>query len=86
MPVQVVVGSDDALLSSPETRERVERLVRNASVTYVENAGHVLPPQTVTVAEFLKDIRSVEEVDASYSARSASTGLTRAARLTYPRG
>jgi pimeloyl-ACP methyl ester carboxylesterase len=61
MPVQVVVGSDDALLNSPETRERVERFVRNARVTYVENAGHILPPQTATVGEFLKDVWSAED-------------------------
>jgi pimeloyl-ACP methyl ester carboxylesterase len=54
MPVQVIVGSDDALLDSKETRDRVERCVRNASVVYVENAGHILPPQTARVAAFLK--------------------------------
>ena len=80
MPVQVVVGSDDALLNSPETRERVERFVRNARVTYIENAGHILPPQTATVAEFLKEIRGDEQAGATYSARRASTGLTQAAR------
>src|SRR4030095_6234888 len=56
MPVQVVVGSDDALLNSEETRERVEQSVQRASVPYVENAGHLLPPQTANVAEFLKRI------------------------------
>ena len=61
MPVQIVVGSDDALLNSSETRERVERFVRNATVTYIENAGHILPPQTVAVAEFLEDIPRVEQ-------------------------
>jgi pimeloyl-ACP methyl ester carboxylesterase len=65
MPVQLVVGNDDALLNTQETRERVERCVRNASVTCIENAGHVLPPQTVVVAEFLKAIRSVEGVGAN---------------------
>jgi pimeloyl-ACP methyl ester carboxylesterase len=53
MPVQVIVGNDDALLNSQETRERAERLVRDVTITCVENAGHVLPPQTATVAEFL---------------------------------
>jgi pimeloyl-ACP methyl ester carboxylesterase len=53
MPVQVFVGSDDPLLNAQETRERVERHVRNASVTYVENAGHLLPVPTATVAQFL---------------------------------
>jgi pimeloyl-ACP methyl ester carboxylesterase len=54
MPVQLIVGSDDALLNSKETRDRVERYVRHASITCVENAGHILPPQTATVAEFLQ--------------------------------
>jgi pimeloyl-ACP methyl ester carboxylesterase len=61
MPVQVIVGSKDAMLDSKETRERVERHVRNASSTYIENAGHILPPQTAIVAAFLKAVRSVEE-------------------------
>lgn len=58
MPVHVVVGSDDALLDAHETRERVERCVRNASVTCVPNAGHILPPQTTTVLEFLNRVRT----------------------------
>jgi pimeloyl-ACP methyl ester carboxylesterase len=53
MPVQVIVGSEDALLNSKETRNRVERCIPNASVIFIENAGHILPPQTATVAEFL---------------------------------
>ena len=64
IPVQVVVGSDDALLNSHETRERVERCVRNGSVVYLEHAGHVLPPQTANVTEFLERISSVQETDA----------------------
>jgi pimeloyl-ACP methyl ester carboxylesterase len=60
MPVQVVVGGDDALLNSQETRERVERCVPNAGVSYLENVGHLLPPQTAAVAEFLNAIRPVE--------------------------
>ncbi len=57
MPVQVIVGADDALLNSRETRDRVERYVRNGRVTYLQNAGHLLPPQTTAVAEFLNGVR-----------------------------
>jgi len=53
MPVQVIVGSHDALLNSQETCERVRRSVRNASVISITDAGHLLPPQTAAVAEFL---------------------------------
>jgi pimeloyl-ACP methyl ester carboxylesterase len=67
MPVQVIVGSDDALLNAQETRERVERYVRNASITYVDNAGHLLPPQTAIVAAFLNGIQKVERVGATPS-------------------
>jgi pimeloyl-ACP methyl ester carboxylesterase len=56
IPLQVVVGSDDALLNSQETRERVERCVRRGRVLCVENAGHMLPPQTANAAEFLRGI------------------------------
>jgi pimeloyl-ACP methyl ester carboxylesterase len=56
IPVQVVVGSDDALLNSHETRERVERHVRTARVITIENAGHILPPQTAAVAQFLEGL------------------------------
>ena len=58
MPVQVIVGSDDALLDSKETCERAERSVRNATVTYIENAGHILPPQTAHIADFLQRVSS----------------------------
>ena len=59
MPVQVVMGSDDALLDSRETRDRVVRCVPNASVVWIDNAGHVLPPQTATVSGFLSGLQSV---------------------------
>jgi pimeloyl-ACP methyl ester carboxylesterase len=60
MPVQVIVGSDDALVNSRETRERVERCVPHARVMSIEKAGHILPPQTATVAEFLNSIRTFD--------------------------
>jgi pimeloyl-ACP methyl ester carboxylesterase len=53
MPVQVIVGADDPMVNSDETRERVARCVRHASVVYLEGVGHFLPPQTETVAAFL---------------------------------
>jgi pimeloyl-ACP methyl ester carboxylesterase len=62
MPVQVIVGSNDGMLDSGETCERVERHVRNASITCIGNAGHILPPQTAAVAAFLNRVRSVENV------------------------
>ena len=65
MPVQVIVGRDDALLNSRETRERVERCVPHARVMSLEKVGHILPPQTVTVAQFLNSIRTFEETHAA---------------------
>jgi pimeloyl-ACP methyl ester carboxylesterase len=61
MPVQVIVGSDDAMLNSRETRERVERCVGNLSVSWIENAGHLLPPQTAAVAEFLNSVQRPQD-------------------------
>ncbi len=68
MPVQVIVGSDDALLNSRETRARVERCVPHARVMSLEKVGHILPPQTATVAQFLISIRTFEETRAASSA------------------
>jgi pimeloyl-ACP methyl ester carboxylesterase len=56
MPVQVIVGSDDALLNSAETRRRVEQFVSGADITWIEGKGHILPPQTAAIAEFLKRV------------------------------
>lgn len=65
MPVQVLLGSHDTLLNSQETRDRVERCVRDATVVWIENAGHVLPPQTAAVADFLKGVAKGDEDMAS---------------------
>lgn len=55
MPVQVVVGGNDAMLRSKETRDRVKKHVPHADVVYLEREGHIVPRQTATVAAFLKD-------------------------------
>jgi pimeloyl-ACP methyl ester carboxylesterase len=52
MPVQLIVGSDDIMLRSAETRERVERCVPAVRMHYLEGVGHIVPPQTSAVGEF----------------------------------
>ena len=58
MPVQLIVGGQDALIRSEETRSRMERLVPHAHVTFLDGAGHVLPPQTSAIAEFIATARA----------------------------
>jgi pimeloyl-ACP methyl ester carboxylesterase len=53
MPVQLILGGRDVLLRSDETRRRMEQQVRQLRVTYLENEGHILPPQTRAVLEFV---------------------------------
>jgi pimeloyl-ACP methyl ester carboxylesterase len=53
MPVLAILGGRDALLRSSETRDRLARLVPGARVTYLEQEGHMLPPQTAAIADFL---------------------------------
>lgn len=53
MQVQIFLGGNDALIRSQETRDRMRRLVPHAEVTYLEHEGHLLPPQTSAIAEFL---------------------------------
>jgi pimeloyl-ACP methyl ester carboxylesterase len=54
MPVQLIVGGNDALIRSKETRDRMQRLAPNLRLTYLENEGHILPPQTTAISEFLR--------------------------------
>jgi pimeloyl-ACP methyl ester carboxylesterase len=56
MPLQVIVGENDVLLRSNETRDRTERHVPDARIIFLENVGHILPPQTMAVAEFLRAV------------------------------
>jgi pimeloyl-ACP methyl ester carboxylesterase len=53
LPIQVVVGADDAMLHATQTRDRVTRLLPQAEMIWLDGAGHMLPPQTTRVADFL---------------------------------
>jgi pimeloyl-ACP methyl ester carboxylesterase len=52
MPVQLIVGSDDVMIRSAESRARVDRLVTRARVHYLEGVGHIVPPQTAAIGDF----------------------------------
>ena len=54
MPVQLILGGNDALIRSKETRARMERRVRHLHLTYLEHERHILPPQTTAIAAFLR--------------------------------
>jgi pimeloyl-ACP methyl ester carboxylesterase len=58
MPVQIIVGEDDRLLDSRETRQRVARCLPGASLTCLEDTGHIVPPQTTAIAGFLESIHA----------------------------
>jgi len=53
MPVQLILGGHDALILSKETRDRMKRSAPNLHLTYLENEGHILPPQTSAISGFL---------------------------------
>ena len=53
MPVQLILGGNDALIRSRETRDRMERLVPHLRLAYLEHEGHILPRQTGAITEFL---------------------------------
>jgi hypothetical protein len=58
MPVQLILGGNDALIRSKETRDRMEQHAPNLRVTYLEDEGHILPPQTIAISEFLRAVAS----------------------------
>jgi pimeloyl-ACP methyl ester carboxylesterase len=57
-PTLVVVGQNDALLNSVETKQRLEQHAPHATVILIPDAGHLLPTQTDRVHAFLTDTTS----------------------------
>jgi pimeloyl-ACP methyl ester carboxylesterase len=53
MPTLVFVGGRDRLIDSHETRRRLARLVPDATIRLLPDAGHALPRQTLPILEFL---------------------------------
>lgn len=53
MPILAIVGGNDALLDSAETRRRIEGLVDNGEVRYIEEAGHLIMGLDEAISEFL---------------------------------
>jgi len=58
MPVQLILGGNDTLIRSKETRDRMERWAPNLHLTYLENEGHILLRQTTAISDFLKAVVS----------------------------
>lgn len=53
MPVMAIVGGQDVMFDSDETKQRLERNVPRAEIRYLPEAGHFIPGQTEAVLEFL---------------------------------
>lgn len=54
-PTLAVVGQNDALLDSADTKQRLEQHSPHATVILIPDAGHLLPAQTDRVHAFLTD-------------------------------
>lgn len=52
-PLLAIVGARDVLLDSRQTKSRLERLVPQAEVIWLPEAGHLIPGQTGKVLAFL---------------------------------
>jgi pimeloyl-ACP methyl ester carboxylesterase len=55
MPVLAIVGGRDAMLDSHDTKRRLEALVPDATVHLLREVGHLLPDQSATLLDFLRD-------------------------------
>jgi pimeloyl-ACP methyl ester carboxylesterase len=53
MPLLAIVGARDVLLHSRQTKNRLERLVPQAKVVWLPDAGHLIPGQTGRILAFL---------------------------------
>ncbi|WP_158884646.1 alpha/beta fold hydrolase [Amycolatopsis anabasis] len=55
MPILTVLGARDAMLDAPGTARRLAEAVPHARVRVLPDAGHYLPDQSLTIADFLRD-------------------------------
>ena len=53
IPVQLILGATDRMIQSADTRDRMERLVKDLHVTWLENEGHMLGSQAPRLLDFL---------------------------------
>jgi pimeloyl-ACP methyl ester carboxylesterase len=85
MPVQAMVGGKDVLLRSAETRDRLERLVPGAQVTWLADEGHVLPRQTDATATFLATVTNCGDRSRWSSASGSQTVYRSGLATSSPR-
>jgi pimeloyl-ACP methyl ester carboxylesterase len=57
MPVLAIVGGEDVLLNSAQTKRRLETHAPSAEVVYLPEAGHLIRGQNSRVLAFLSDSR-----------------------------
>lgn len=64
MPVMAILGGQDVLIDSDDTRRRLDRNIPHAEVRYLPEAGHFIPGQTAAILEFLRGAvrESIEQV------------------------
>ena len=60
LPVLAILGGQDALIDSDDTRRRLERNVAGVQIRYLPEAGHFIPAQTAPILDFF--CQSVERV------------------------
>lgn len=53
-PLMAIAGGKDQILDSDATRDRLQRIMPQAEVRYLPDAGHFIPRQTMPILEFLQ--------------------------------
>jgi pimeloyl-ACP methyl ester carboxylesterase len=54
MPVMAILGGKDVILDSAAIKKRLERVLPQAEIRYLPEAGHFLPGQTTPILEFIR--------------------------------
>jgi pimeloyl-ACP methyl ester carboxylesterase len=54
MPVMAILGGKDVILDSAAIKQRLERVLPQAEIRYLPEAGHFIPGQTAPILEFLR--------------------------------
>lgn len=62
MPVMAILGGKDAIFDSAAIQQRLERLLPQAEIRCIPEAGHFIPGQTAPILEFLSHAGSAQSV------------------------
>jgi len=84
MPVMAILGGQDVLLDSDETKRRLKSTVPHADICYLAEAGHLITRQTAPILDFLNRQRRPQSAEPLRNAPATGQARAHAAPAAAP--